>query len=115
MPGCRACQDANGWSQHLPSAETLRDTIPCCLQMRTQVQQAAETSILAPIESSLTDADSSASKSESAESAGTPGSRGSCGAGRGTALLGSALLARVDELVQKCSETKASIKQMRSR
>lgn len=75
------------------------------------------TSILTPIESSLKDADSAsesaAPKSKSAESAGLPGA--GSGAGPGTALLGSALLARVDELVRKCSETKASIKQMRSR
>ena len=83
--------------------------------MHAQIQQAAITSILTPIETFLSDADPAASKSESAESAGTPGSGGSSGAGRGTALLGSDLLARVDELVQKCSETKASIKQMRSR
>lgn len=94
---------------------TLHDRSPYGLQMHVQLQQAAVTSILAPIEASLTDADSAASKSESAESAGTSGSQGSSGAGRGTALLGSALLARVDELVQKCSETKASIKQMRTR
>ena len=105
---------ANGLSTLplLSAARTLPDRIACCLQMHTQVQQAAESSILVPIESSLTDADSAA---VSAESAGPPDSRGSSGAGRGTALLGSALLARADELVQKCSETKASIKQMRTR
>ena len=87
------------------------------LQMQSQVQQAAVTSILIPIESSLTNADS-APKSDSAESASTPGSgksRGSSGAGRTTALLGSALLARVDDLVQMCLSSKAGIKEMRAR
>ena len=85
--------------------------------MHLQVQQAAVTSILTPIETSLLDADST-TKSDSAESAGTSGpndSQGSSRAGRSTALLGSALLARVEELVQKCSSTQASIKEMRSR
>lgn len=87
--------------------------------MHSQMEQAAVTSILTPIENSLVDADSAsgsaASKPESAESGGLPGSQGRSGAGPGAALLGSDLLARVDELVRKCSETKASIKQMRSR
>lgn len=87
--------------------------------MHSQVEQAAVTGILTPIWNSLADADSasdsSASKPESAESGGLPGFQGRSGAGPGTALLGSALLARVDELVRKCSESKASIKQMRSR
>lgn len=83
--------------------------------MHKEFQQAAEASILNPIETSMSDADPAASKSESAESAGTPGSGGNSGAGRGTALLGSDLVARVGELAHKCSETKASIKQMHAR
>ena len=87
------------------------------MQIHSQVQQAALTSILTPIQSSLSDAES-ASTSESAESAEVPASnqsQGSTGAGRSAALLGSAVLARVDELVQKCVSTKASIKEMRTR
>lgn len=87
------------------------------MQIHSQVQQAAITSILTPIQSSLTDAES-ASTSDSAQSADLPASnqpQGSPGAGRSIALLGSAVLARVEELVQKCSSTKASIKDMRTR
>ncbi|KAL3149782.1 hypothetical protein ABBQ38_013608 [Trebouxia sp. C0009 RCD-2024] len=86
-------------------------------QMHSQIQQAAVTSILTPIQTSLTDAQS-ASTSESAESAEVPASnesQGGAGAGRSTALLGSAVLARVDELVQKCAGSKASVKEMRTR
>lgn len=85
--------------------------------MHSQIQQAAVTSILTPIQTSLTDAQS-ASTSESAESAEVPASnesQGGAGAGRSTALLGSAVLARVDELVQKCAGSKASVKEMRTR
>ena len=86
--------------------------------MHWQVEQAVTTSVLSPIEQSLSEADSAPAKSDSPDTVSTPGSsksRGGAGAGRSAALLGSALLARVDELVQKCSSTKASIKEMRAR
>ena len=90
------------------------------MQIRSQVEQLAAVRILQPLEVSMSDSDSSP-KSDSAESAGRALSaspskkRGSAGAVHGSALFGSALLARVDDLVQKCLTTKAGIKDMRTR
>lgn len=84
------------------------------------MEQLAAIRILHPVEVSMSDSDSS-SISHSAESAGRALSaspskkRGSTGAVHGSALFGSALLARVDDLVQKCLTTKAGIKDMRTR
>ncbi len=88
------------------------------MQIRSQVEQLAAIRILHPVEVSMTD---SSPKSDSAESTGRALSaspskkRGSAGAVQGSALFGSALLARVDDLVQKCLTTKAGIKDMRTR
>ncbi len=90
------------------------------MQIRSQVEQLAAIRILHPVEVSMSDSDSSLD-SDSAESAGRALSaspskkRGSTGAVQGSALFGSALLARVDDLVQKCLTTKAGIKDMRIR
>lgn len=88
------------------------------MQIRSQVEKVAAIRILHPVEVSMTD---SSPKSDSAESTGRALSaspskkRGSAGAVHGSALFGSALLARVDDLVQKCLTTKAGIKDMRTR
>lgn len=90
------------------------------MQVRSQVEQLAAIRILQPVEVSMSDSDSSP-KSDSVESAvralsASPSKkRGSAGAVHSSALFGSALLARVDDLVQKCLTTKAGIKEMRTR
>ncbi len=90
------------------------------MQIHSQVEQLAAVRILQPLEVSMSDSDSSP-KSDSAESAGRALSaspskkRGSAGAVHGSALFGSALLARVDGLVQTCVTTKAGIRDMRTR
>ena len=95
--------------------------IDACMQIHSQLEQLASMSILSPIEASMSDSES-APKSELAESGGRAPSvspskqpRGSMGAERADALFGSALLARVDDLVQKCSSSKSNIKDMRAR
>lgn len=91
------------------------------MQIHSQLEQLASSSILSPIEASISDSES-ALQSDSAESGGRASSvspskqpRGSTGAERGGALFGSALQARVDDLVQKCSSSKSTIKDMRTR
>ena len=89
-----------------------------CVQIHAEVEHTAASCILAPLEKSLTESDSktSSGSAESAESASSSRrSQSSTGAEQGRGLLGSALLARVDELVQKCVSTKASIKEMQTR
>ena len=79
------------------------------LQIYNQVEQVTSSSILTPIESSLSD---SSSKSDTADPQSPTAQKP---AGQGSPLLSPALLARVDAIVQQCTGARASTKEMRSR